>query len=259
MPKKFKRSPDPEVGEVPAYLGLTPNQVVAYNLTRAREDKGWTQDEAADALAPYLGKRWSKASVSQAERSIAGKFIRKFDADEILAFARAFELPVSWFLMPPPPWSDQPGVPVKLSTPDAERFGAALGLLVDLVFGDPGQQALLLLRLQSFLNELGPLDLTEAQQRIASAVNLRVEALVAHSFQGLGQWQTMLRSIANQLEDLEVRAKAGRTSEENGATIDELVSRQLELDDEEPSGEERLSDEGPHRPDDERSPEEGER
>jgi transcriptional regulator with XRE-family HTH domain len=76
-------------------VGFTPNQVVAYNLTRAREDKGWTQDEAAGALAPYLGKRWSKASVSQAERSVAGRFIRNFDADEIVAFARAFELPVS--------------------------------------------------------------------------------------------------------------------------------------------------------------------
>jgi hypothetical protein len=103
------------------------------------------------------------------------------------------------------------------------------------------------------------MELTEAQQRIASAVNLRVEALVAHSFQGLSRWQTALRSIANQLEDLEARAKAGRTSGEKGATIDELVSRQLGLDDEEPSGGERLSDEGPHRTDGERSPEEGER
>ena len=143
MPKKFKRPPDPEVGAVPSYLGLTPTQVVAYNLTRAREDKGWTQDQAADALAPYLGKRWSKASISQAERSIAGRFIRKFDADEIMAFARAFEVPVAWFFMPPPPWSDQPGVPVKLAPPDAEEFGAALGLLVALVFGEPYHQALL--------------------------------------------------------------------------------------------------------------------
>ncbi|MDP9020541.1 MAG: helix-turn-helix domain-containing protein [Actinomycetota bacterium] len=234
MPKKFKRPPDPEVGEVPSYLGLTPNQVVAYNLTRAREDKGWTQDQAADALAPYLGKRWSKASISQAERSIAGRFIRKFDADEIMAFARAFEVPIAWFFMPPPPWSDQPGVPVKLATPDAEEFGQALGLLVDLVFGEPYQQALLSMRLQAFLEQLGPIELTEAQQRIASAVNLRVEALVAHSFQGLSRWQTALRSIANQLEDLERRAKRGRSGEE-GLSRD-LVGG-LPLDEDEGEGE----------------------
>jgi transcriptional regulator with XRE-family HTH domain len=231
MPKKFKRPPDPEVGEVPAYLGLSPNQVVAFNLARAREHKGWTQDEAAEALAPYLGTRWSKASVSQAERSIAGKFIRNFDADEIVAFARAFELPVGWFFLPPPPWTDKPGVPVKLATPDAERFGTALGVLVDLVFGDPAQQALLRMRLDAFLDQLGAFTLTDAQQRIASAVNARVEALVRHSFEGLNSWQHMLRGIANQLEDLERRAKGGRTSEEEGLTIEELVDRDLGLDD----------------------------
>ncbi|HEV2766733.1 MAG TPA: hypothetical protein VGV63_03360, partial [Acidimicrobiales bacterium] len=158
------------------------------------------------------------ASISQAERSIAGRFIRKFDADEIMAFARAFEVPIAWFFMPPPPWSDHPGVPVKLATPDAEEFGQALGLLVDLVFGEPYQQALLSLRLQAFLEQLGPIELTEAQQRIVSAVNLRVEALVAHSFQGLGQWQTALRSIANQLEDLERRAKRQEVREEDRTT-----------------------------------------
>src|SRR3954471_24800448 len=96
------------------YWGLTPNQVVAYNLTAARELRGWTQDQAGDALEPYLGVRWSKASVSQAERSVAGKFIRQFEADEIVAFARAFQVPITWFFLPPPPWRD--GRPVRLST-----------------------------------------------------------------------------------------------------------------------------------------------
>jgi hypothetical protein len=195
--------------------------VVAYNLTRAREWKGWTQDQAAEALAPYLGTRWSKASFSQAERSIAGRFIRNFDADEIVAFARAFDLPVTWFFLPPPPWSDRPGVPVKLATPDAEEFGAALGLLVDLVFGEPAQQALLSMRLQAFLDDLGPMELTEAQARITSAVSARVEALVRHSFRDLGRWQTALRSIANQLEDLERRANRETAEEGDEPGVDE--------------------------------------
>jgi tyrosine-protein phosphatase YwqE len=75
----------------------------------------------------------------------------------------------------------------------------------------------LALRLQAFLDDLGPQSLTEAQQRIASAVNARVEALVRHSFRDLGRWQTALRSIANQLEDLERRAKAGDSGEERRA------------------------------------------
>ncbi len=131
---------------------------------------------------------------------------------------------------------------MKLATPDAEDFGTALGVLVDLVFGDPAQQALLRMRLDAFLDQLGPLGLTDAQQRIASAVNTRVEALVAHSFRGLGRWQTMLRSVANQLEDLERRAKGGRTSEEEGLSIDELVARHLGLDDEEDTTDERGND-----------------
>ena len=43
---------------------LTPNQVVAWNLRRARQLRGWTQDEAAARLEPYLGERWSKAIFS---------------------------------------------------------------------------------------------------------------------------------------------------------------------------------------------------
>lgn len=126
-------------------------------------------------------------------------------------------------------WSDQPGVPVRLSTPGAERFGTALSLLVDLVFGDDVQQGELSMRLDAFLDQLGPNPLTKPQQRIVAAVNLHIEALVRHSFEGLGWWQTMLRGIANQLEDLERRAK-DRTSEE-GLAVAELVDRHLKLGD----------------------------
>jgi Helix-turn-helix len=193
-------SPDP-------YLGLTPNQVVAFNLAQARQWRGWTQDQAAEALEPYLGKRWSKASVSQAERSIAGKFVRNFDADEIVAFARAFELPLGWFFMPPPPWSDHPPAPVKLKTPDAEHLGTALALLVDLVFGDETTQALLAMRLDAWLQQRPP-QLTDAQARITSLVQLRIDSLARATIDDLAQWQIALRAMANQLEDLETRARA---------------------------------------------------
>lgn len=193
-------APDP-------YLGLTPNQVVAFNLAQARQWKGWTQEQAAQALEPHLGKRWSKASVSQAERSIAGKFVRNFDADEIVAFARAFELPIGWFFMPPPPFSDRPGVPVKLKTPDAELLGTALALLVDLVFGDETNQALLEMRLDAWLQQRPP-QLTQAQQRITSLVRRRIESLARATIDDLADWQTTLRAMANQLEDLETRARA---------------------------------------------------
>ncbi|MBW3547442.1 MAG: hypothetical protein KY452_04795 [Actinobacteria bacterium] len=65
------------------------------------------------------------------------------------------------------------------------------------------------------------------------AVNPRVEALVAHSFQGLSRWQTALRSIANQLEDLERRAKRGHAGEDGLA---EDLAREPAPDDNESKG-----------------------
>jgi hypothetical protein len=198
-----KRAPDRD--EVPLYFGLTPNQVVAYNLAQARLLKGWTQEQACEALEPHLGNRWSKANYSAAERSVDGSRIRKFDADEVVAFARGFDLPITWFFLPPPPWVS-PGIPAKLRTPDAERFGAPLALLADLVFGDEYQLATMALRFQAFLDELGPNPLSEAQQRVANMVETRKEQIVRHALGDLQQWQTQLRALANHLEDLEQRS-----------------------------------------------------
>jgi hypothetical protein len=203
-----KRAPAND--DVPLYFGLSPNQVIAYNLAQARQDRGWTQDQACDALEPYLGNRWSKANYSAAERSVDGKRVRQFDADEIVAFARAFDLPVTWFFMPPPPWAS-PGVPAKLRTPDAERFGAPLALLADLVFGADGPRALIQVRFQAFLDELGPNPLSDAQARVVATVDARKTQLVRHALGDLQQWQTQLRALANHLEDLE--ARSGRESD----------------------------------------------
>ena len=206
-----KHQKDSEIGPpgpaLEPYLGMTPNQVVAFNLTKARQWRGWTQQQLADALEPYLGKRWSKASVSQAERSVAGKFIRQFDADELVAFARALDLPLGWFLMPPPPWAAD-ATPIKLSTPDAKQFGTALAELVDIVFGDEHGQALLETRLRAFLDQLGPTGpLSHKQDTVANLVSAKIEALAHHRLGDLEQWQTQLRAIANQLEDLHLRAQ----------------------------------------------------
>src|SRR5690349_15277589 len=80
---------------------LTPNQVIAHNLRAARELRGMTQEQAAAHLEQFLGERWSVAVFSAAERSVTGKRIRVFDADTIHAFARAFELPIGFFFLPP--------------------------------------------------------------------------------------------------------------------------------------------------------------
>jgi transcriptional regulator with XRE-family HTH domain len=80
---------------------LTPDQVVAYNLRRARELHGWTQEEAAERLEPFLGERWSRVVFSAAERSVASNRVRQFSASQLVALAAGFDLPVAFFLMPP--------------------------------------------------------------------------------------------------------------------------------------------------------------
>lgn len=78
----------------------TPNQVVAYNLRRARQLHGWSQADAAKALEPYLGQKWSQVAFSSAERSVTGRRIKHFSADELVAFAAGFALPISFFFTP---------------------------------------------------------------------------------------------------------------------------------------------------------------
>jgi len=80
--------------------------VVAYNFGAARELRGWTQDETARRLAPYLGQVLPKAFISSIERSVEGGRTRLFNAAELVAFARTFDLPLVWFLLPPPAAGD---------------------------------------------------------------------------------------------------------------------------------------------------------
>ncbi len=76
--------------------------MVAYNVREARQLRGWTQEELADRLEPYLGQRLTQAGVSSIERAWDGDRRREFDAHELLIFAMVFDLPILWFLLPPP-------------------------------------------------------------------------------------------------------------------------------------------------------------
>jgi transcriptional regulator with XRE-family HTH domain len=98
-------------------VGLTGNQLVSYNLRRARLLRRWTQEEAAEVLELHLGERWSASSFSVAENACQpGRRRREFTADELLAFVRTFDLPLEWFFLPPGEdfghvtWMDEPPV-----------------------------------------------------------------------------------------------------------------------------------------------------
>jgi transcriptional regulator with XRE-family HTH domain len=92
-----RRGPEP-----PPLLEVDLNQVVAYNVRAARELRGWTQEQFAARMEPYLGQRLTQASVSAIERAWDGERRREFDAHELLVFAMVLDLPMLWFLLPPP-------------------------------------------------------------------------------------------------------------------------------------------------------------
>jgi hypothetical protein len=80
---------------------LTVHQIVAYNFTRARRETGWTQVETSERLEPLLGYRLNQAGVSAIEKTYDSERRRNIDAAEIVAFARCFNRPISWFFLPP--------------------------------------------------------------------------------------------------------------------------------------------------------------
>ncbi len=95
----------------------TTSQVVAHNLSRAREMRNLTQTEVAERLAVLTGSKWSATTVAQAEGSVSGQRVRQFTANELTALARTFDLPVLYFFLPP---EDEQGA---FETPDASPAG----------------------------------------------------------------------------------------------------------------------------------------
>lgn len=101
MARKPTSHPEPESALQPSDT-VDLNQVVAYNIREARLLRGWTQEDLADRLEPYLGQRLTQAGVSSIERGWDSDRRREFDAQELLVYSVVFHLPIIWFLLPPP-------------------------------------------------------------------------------------------------------------------------------------------------------------
>ncbi|MFF8793371.1 helix-turn-helix domain-containing protein [Streptomyces globisporus] len=100
---------------------LRPNELVSYNLLRARRARGWTQTQLGEVLGRHTGRVWSNASVSGAERAWQGGRSRKFDAEELVAFCHIFDVPLAYFLLPP-----EDSTAVEVATAEEEKYGALL-------------------------------------------------------------------------------------------------------------------------------------
>jgi hypothetical protein len=119
----------------PAPPTLTVHQIVAYNFTRARRDAGWTQVETSDRLEPFLGYRLNQAGVSAIEKTYDSERRRNIDAAEIVAFARCFNRPISWFFLPPTGHSQDLIEPVHKG--QFESLNIQAGDLTALTLGSP--------------------------------------------------------------------------------------------------------------------------
>lgn len=166
------------------------SQVVAHNFARARELRGLTQTEVAERLSKFTGSKWSQATVAQAEGSVAGQRVRQFTANELVALARTFDLPVLFFFLPP---DDGEG---RLVTDDA---GPPLSweYLVALVLGHRGNFGVLAERAAAWEDalrtkvEVPPGDSLGAEDRVGLFAGSRrrtpllPEDVIAAAFHGL--------------------------------------------------------------------------
>ena len=174
---------------------FTPNQMVAYNLARVRKQQGLTQEQTVELLAPFLGARWSVASLSAAERSIDGKRVKEFNADELIALSRAFDVPLAfWFT--PPPANYQP----RLATADASEQGLPVDTLLDVVFGRTDNRDTLE---QGLLAGLPELEAGSVAERLDVDTALRLRRQLHDAFGDLGQARQVLERVASTLEQLD--------------------------------------------------------
>jgi transcriptional regulator with XRE-family HTH domain len=182
------------VAESDAHAGITPNQLVAVNLYLARTLRGWTQEQAAAELEPHLGVRWSKASYSAAERSAAGDRIRQFTADDLWAFSKAFDLPLTWFLLPPRP--DEHGRRPAIRGPGSSEELDPTALLIEKLFylGEDTRK-----RLPDLLADIPDEELTEVQEEVVRWIATYTSSLIASTLGELRSWQSNLRKLADYL------------------------------------------------------------
>jgi len=181
----------------------SPNQVVAHNLTRARLLRGWTQDQASEALAPYLGSRLSLASFSAIERSIAGTRVKQFTADELVALSRAFDLPLGWWFTPPAEGA--------MHSPDHPRTGVDFDTLVDVVLGNPDTMPAWTDALEQWAAQrAATTTVRRTGDGVAEQIDLRARALVRERFGDLTEARDVLRRLADLLGELDEPAPTGK-------------------------------------------------
>ncbi len=193
---------------------MTPNQIVAYNVIKARALRGWTQEQAAEALAPYLGAKLSGPSFSALERS-AYKVdrIKQFSADDMLALSRGFDLPIGYFFTPPPPAFD-----AGLYAPDAGMKGLDPIVMLDAILGTSDNLDHWTEELLAYSASHAPMPKSKKEkpsvspadlpQRTNPLVALRAKALLRNELGDITNASDLLERLADTLRRLDETTSA---------------------------------------------------
>jgi hypothetical protein len=143
-----------------------------------------------------------------AERSVDGARIRQFTADDIVAFAQAFDLPIGYFFLPPRSYAKWSKVEPGTTTGQTSR---TMSLMIDLIFGDPLEGAPRMAnRLNDFVGTVDQDLLTEAQTRIFNVARQRLLAVVRRAVGSLNAWQRSLADIADGLGTLKANTTGAK-------------------------------------------------
>ena len=194
---------------------MTPNQIVAYNVIKARALRGWTQEQAAEALAPYLGAKLSGPSFSNLERSaVKVDRIKQFSADDLLALSRGFDLPIGFFFTPPPPAMD-----AGLYGPDAGNKGLDPIVLLDAILGTPDNLDYWVDELLAYSASHAPMPRskrekpsvspTDLPDRLTPLVELRAKALLRKALGDLDGGADLLERLAEAIRGMDEAARGG--------------------------------------------------
>ena len=194
---------------------MTPNQIVAYNVIKARALRGWTQEQAAEALAPYLGAKLSGPSFSNLERSaVKVDRIKQFSADDLLALSRGFDLPIGFFFTPPPPGED-----AGLYGPDAGMKGLDPIVLLDAILGTPDNLGYWVDELLAYSASHAPMPRSKREkpsvspddlaERLTPLVELRAKALLRKALGDLDGGADLLERLAEAIRGMDETARGG--------------------------------------------------
>ena len=197
----------------------SPNQLVAYNVGRARALRGWTQERTAEELAPFLGRRWSRASYSAVERATGDARVKQFSIDELVALARGFQLPVLWFLLPPS-MEEDPG----LSVPDGTSQGLEFTDYLKILFGEEETERLYEDALQQWIGDTTLMGLagTGIHGLLNTIKSQQVQALVTQTLGDVDKAEETLRralDVLGRLRNIVEHQAASDDTSDDQATI----------------------------------------